>query len=262
MNNDFVIFLIHLINKIFVMKKSVTFIILAAFFSLSLQAQGFKGLLDKAKTTLEENTGGIPLSQEDIGKGLKQALDIGVDDAVSFLSVKDGYYKSAYKVLLPKEAQSIMNKLKVVPGFQNVEAKMIEKINRAAEDAASSAKPIFIKAIKEMTFTDALNILKGNKDSATRYLEKSTMDQLYAAFIPSIKNSMEKVEATSYWNTVVTKYNKLPLTKDINPDLADHVTNQALVGMFGLVEKKEAGIRENKSLRTNDLLKKVFSQQD
>jgi hypothetical protein len=240
------------------MKKIGIFILLTSFLAFSAQGQGFKDILKKAKSTVSK--GG--LSQEDAGNGLKQALNIGVDEAVSFLSVKDGYYKSAYKVLLPKEVQSITNKLKVVPGFKSVEANMIEKINRAAEDAASAAKPIFVNAIKQMSFDDALNILTGDKDSATRFLEKSTYDQLYDAFKPQIVKSMEKVEATSYWNSAVTKYNKLPFTKDANPDLSDHVTKQALVGMFGLVEKKEAGIRGDKSLRTNDLLKKVFSQQD
>ena len=240
------------------MKKIGIFVLLTAFFAFSAEGQGFKDILKKAKSTVSK--GG--LSQEDAGNGLKQALNIGVDEAVSFLSVKDGYYKSAYKVLLPKEVQSITNKLKVVPGFKSVEANMIEKINRAAEDAASAAKPIFVNAIKQMSFDDALNILTGDKDSATRFLEKSTYDQLYDAFKPQIVKSMEKVEATSYWNSAVTKYNKLPFTKDANPDLSDHVTKQALVGMFGLVEKKEAGIRGDKSLRTNDLLKKVFSQQD
>lgn len=240
------------------MKKIGIFILLTTFFTLSVQGQGFKGLLKKAKSTVSK--GG--LSQEDAGNGLKQALNIGVDEAVSFLSVKDGYYKSAYKVLLPDEVQSITNKLKVVPGFKSVEANMIEKINRAAEDAASAAKPIFVNAIKQMSFNDALNILTGDKDSATRFLEKSTYNQLYDAFKPQIIKSMEKVEATSYWNSAVTKYNKLPFTKDANPDLSDHVTRQALSGMFGLVEEKEAGIRGDESLRTNDLLKRVFSQQD
>lgn len=240
------------------MKKIGIFIVLTTFFTISVQGQGFKGLLKKAKSTVSK--GG--LSQEDAGNGLKQALNIGVDEAVSFLSVKDGYYKSAYKVLLPDEVQSITNKLKVVPGFKSVEANMIEKINRAAEDAASAAKPIFVNAIKQMSFNDALNILTGDKDSATRFLEKSTYNQLYDAFKPQIIKSMEKVEATSYWNSAVTKYNKLPFTKDANPDLSDHVTRQALSGMFGLVEEKEAGIRGDESLRTNDLLKRVFSQQD
>lgn len=240
------------------MKKLKILFLLSLFFTVSMQAQGFKGMLKKAKEVVTD--GG--LSQADAGNGLKQALDLGVDEAVSFLSVADGYYKSPYKILLPKEAQAVTNKLKVVPGFKDVEANLVEKINRAAEDAASKAKPIFVSAIKEMSFKDAMNILMGNKDSATRYLEKATYDQLYSAFKPVIVESLGKVNASSYWNSAVTKYNKIPFTKKTNPDLEDHVTRQALSGMFGLVEKKEEGIRGDKSLRTNDLLKKVFAEQD
>ena len=240
------------------MKKIKILFLLTAFFTVSMQAQGLKGMLKKAKSTVTK--GG--LSQADAGNGLKQALDLGVDEAVSFLSAADGYYKSPYKILLPKEAQVVTNKLKVVPGFKDVEANLVEKINRAAEDAASKAKPIFISAIKQMSFKDAMNILMGDKDSATRYLEKATYDQLYSAFKPVIVESLEKVNASSYWNSAVTKYNKIPFAKKANPDLEDHVTRQALTGMFGLVEKKEEGIRGDKSLRTNDLLKKVFAEQD
>jgi len=240
------------------MKKVKILLLLSAFFTVSVQAQGFKGMLKKAKSTITE--GG--LSQEDAGNGLKQALDLGVDEAVGFLSAEDGYYKSPYKILLPKEAQAITKKLKVVPGFQDVEANLVEKVNRAAEDAATKAKPIFVSAIKQMSFKDAMNILMGNKDSATRYLEKATYDQLYTAFKPVIIESLEKVNASSYWNSAVIQYNKIPFAKKTNPDLEDHVTRQALSGMFGLVEKKEEGIRGDKSLRTNDLLQKVFAQQD
>lgn len=240
------------------MKKIGIFLLLSVFFAVSIQAQGFKGMLKKAKSTITK--GG--LSDGEVGNGLKQALDLGVDEAVSFLSAEDGYYKSAYKILLPKEAQTVTNKLKIIPGFKDVEAKLVEKMNRAAEDAASKAKPIFISAIKQMSFKDAMSILTGNKDSATRYLEKATYDQLYSAFKPVMIESLEKVNASSYWNSAVTKYNKIPFAKKTNPDLEDHVTRQALAGMFGLVEKKEEGIRGDKSLRTNDLLQKVFAQQD
>ncbi len=240
------------------MKKIKLLLLLSVLFTVSMQAQGFKGMLNKAKSAITD--GG--LSQEDAGNGLKQALDLGVDEAVSFLSAEDGYYKSAYKILLPEEAQVVTNKLKAIPGFGNVEANLVEKVNRAAEDAASKAKPIFISAIKQMSFKDAMNILMGDKDSATRYLEKATYDQLYSAFKPVIVESLEKVNASSYWNSAVTQYNKIPFAKKTNPDLDDHVTRQALAGMFGLVEKKEEGIRSDKSLRTNDLLQKVFAQQD
>ena len=240
------------------MKKLKILFLLSTFFTVSIQAQGFKGMLNKAKSAV---TGG-GLSQADAGNGLKQALDLGVDEAVSFLSVTDGYYKSPYKILLPKEAQAVTNKLKLVPGFKDVEANLVEKINRAAEDAASKAKPIFVSAIKKMSFKDAMNILMGDNDSATRYLEKATYDQLYSEFKPVIVKSLKEVNASSYWNSAVTKYNKIPFTKKTNPDLDDHVTRQALSGMFGLVEKKEEGIRGDESLRTNDLLKKVFAEQD
>ena len=223
-------------------------------------AQNLKGLVDKAKNAVK--TGGNPLSQEEIGNGLKEALDAGVGEAVSFLSATDGYYKTAYKILLPEEAQKVTAKLKMVPGFADAEEQVLEKINRAAEDAATKAKPIFVSAIKQMTFADALNLLKGNKDAATRYLEKTTYDQLYAAFKPVIIESLDKFNAREYWRGAVGAYNKIPLVSKANPELDDYVTQKALLGMFQLVEKKELDIRENVSARTSDLLKRVFAQQD
>jgi len=135
-------------------------------------------------------------------------------------------------------------------------------MNRAAEDAAVKAKPIFIAAIKKLTFQDALNILMGNPDAATRYLQKATNDQLYAEFLPIIQASLDKVNAREYWKSAVTAYNKLPLVTKTNPELDDHVTRKALEGMFSLVEKKEKGIRSDVKLRNTDLLRKVFAKQD
>lgn len=238
--------------------KKICLLLLTLSFSIgTTNAQGLKGLMNKAEKALK---GG--LSSEDAGNGLKEALNIGVGEAVDFLSVEDGYMKSAYKILLPKEAQKVTKKLGMVPGFKDAEEKVILKINRAAEDAAIKAKPIFISAIKQMTFKDAMNILMGNKDAATRYLEKSTYDQLYTAFKPIIIESLDKVKARDYWRGAVKAHNKIPLTKDVNPELDDYVTKQALEGMFGLVEKKETDIRGDKSLRSSDLLKKVFAKQD
>lgn len=217
-----------------------------------------KGALDKAKSAV---TGG-GLSQEEAGQGLKEALNKGVSEAADFLSKEDGYYKSPYKILLPEEAEKVVKKLKVVPGFENVEANLVEKMNRAAEDAAIKAKPIFISAIKSMTFKDAMNILMGKDDAATRYLEGATFKQLYAEFMPIIQASLDKVGAREYWRTAVTAYNKLPLVEKTNPELDDHVNRKALGGLFSLVEKKEEGIRNDVSLRNSDLLKKVFAQQD
>ncbi|MEM9822222.1 MAG: DUF4197 domain-containing protein [Bacteroidota bacterium] len=237
--------------------KKIFLLCLCLSFAFQMQAQGLKGLMNKAEKALK---GG--LSSEDAGNGLKEALNIGVGEAVDFLSKENGYYKSPYKILLPAEAKKVTKKLGVVPGFKNAEQTVIEKINRAAEDAATKAKPIFVSAIKQMTFKDAMNILMGNKDAATRYLEKSTYDQLYQEFKPVIIASLDKFNARNYWRGAVKAHNKLPLTKDINPELDDYVTKQALSGMFGLVEQKESDIRGDQSLRTTDLLKKVFAKQD
>ncbi len=228
-------------------------------FSFDAEAQKLKGLLGKAKDAI---SGGTGLSQEEIGNGLKEALNLGVGEAVDFLSVEDGYYKSAYKILLPEEAQQIVGKLRAVPGFSNFEEELLLKLNRAAEDAAEKAKPIFVSAIKQMSFQDAMNILMGNPDAATTYLEKTTYDQMYAEFKPVVIASLDKFKAREYWRSGVTAYNKVPFVKKTNPELDDYVVKQSLVGLFGLVEKKEESIRENLDDRTTDLLKKVFAKQD
>lgn len=222
------------------------------------QAQ-FGKILDKAKDKVGLD---VPLSQEEAGNGLKEALNKGISEAVDFLSAKDGYFASPYKILLPEEAQTVVKKLKAVPGFSNVEADLTERMNRAAEDAATKAKPIFVNAIKKLSFQDALNILTGNPDAATRYLEKTTFQPLYGEFKPIIQTSLDKVNAREYWQTAVTAYNKIPLVTKTNPELDDHVTQMALKGMFSLVEKKEKNIRTDVGQRDSDLLKKVFSKQD
>ncbi len=241
-------------------KKLLPLSLLLLMFSFA-NAQ-LKGALDKAKSKANEVVGGGTLSQDEVGKGLKEALDKGVSEASDFLSKKDGYYKSAYKIMLPEEAQKVAQKLKVVPGFENFEANLVEKMNRAAEDAAVKAKPIFVNAIKSMTFQDAMNILMGEDNAATSYLKKTTYQQLYKEFMPIIQAALDKVGAREYWRSAITAYNKLPLVEKTNPELDDHVNKKALEGMFSLVQKKEEGIRNNVSLRNSDLLKKVFAKQD
>lgn len=203
-----------------------------------------------------------PLSNAEIAKGLKQALQLGVGESVNFLSAKDGFYKSAYKIFLPEEARKVTERLKVIPGFSNVEAVLLEKINRGAEDAAKKAGPIFLTAIRGMSFDDALNILMGDRNAATQYLNTRTNNKLYSEFSPVIVNSLDKFNALGYWADAVNAYNKLPFVNKVNPDLADHVTNSALSGLFSLVEKKEDGIRTDISQRSSELLKKVFAKQD
>jgi len=143
-----------------------------------------------------------------------------------------------------------------------VEEIILERINRGAEDAAMKAKPIFLNAIKEMSFTDAMNILLGGQDAATRYLESATNEQLYQQFNPVIIESLDRLNARKYWSDAVMAYNKIPFVDRANPDLDDYVTREALKGMYGMVAKEELNIRTNLSARSSDLLKKVFAKQD
>jgi hypothetical protein len=202
------------------------------------------------------------LSNADIAAGLKEALNNGVDVSVKNLSATDGFYQSAYKILLPAEASKVIDKLKFIPGFESLETEIIKKINRSAEDAASKAGPIFVSAIKGMTFNDVMNVLMGEKNAATTYLHSSTYQPLYGEFNPVIVSSLNKFGALDLWRDAINTYNSLPFVTDMNPDLADHVTSKALVGLFDLVEKKELGIRTDISQRTSSLLQKVFTKQD
>jgi len=138
-----------------------------------VNAQFGKKLLNKAKEVVSGESG------TDIGSGLKEALTIGVDDAVKSLSADNGYLESPYKILIPKEARKVTSKLSKVPGFQDVEKNLIDKMNKAAEIAAKKAGPIFLNSIKQMSFKDATNILMGEQDAATRYLESTSREELY-----------------------------------------------------------------------------------
>jgi len=139
---------------------------------------------------------------------------------------------------------------------------MIKKVNRAAEDAAKKAGPIFLGAVRRITFDDAMNILMGDKNAATQFLHRGTYNSLYGEFKPVLDNSLNKFGALDLWTSAITKYNSLPLVTDVNPDLSDHINTKALVGLFDLIEKKELGIRSDISQRSSGLLKKVFAKQD
>jgi hypothetical protein len=201
-------------------------------------------------------------SLAEISGGLKQALEFGIKEGASKLSEVDGYFKSPYKILLPPEARKVTDKLEKIPGFSDIENVILQKLNRAAEDAAKKAAPIFVTAIKGMTFDDALNILMGPENAATSYLNQATYTPLYGEFEPVIDQSLDKVNANKYWADAVTAYNQIPFVENVNPDLGDYVTQEALKGLFSMVEKKEKQIRTDVSSRTTDLLRKVFAKQD
>ncbi|TYA92090.1 DUF4197 domain-containing protein [Seonamhaeicola marinus] len=205
-------------------------------------------------------TGGI--SNTDIASGLRQALDFGIDKQVTKLTQKDGFYKNELvKILLPEELQKVDKTLRDI-GLSKLADEGLKVLNRAAEDAVKEATPIFIDAVKGITFADAKSILLGNDDAATRYLTGRTETALYAKFNPVIKNSFSKVGADDIWKNLITKYNSIPLTKNVNPDLTDYVTNEALKGVYTMIAVEEKEIRTKLSSRTTDLLKKVFALQD
>ncbi len=213
-------------------------------------------ILDAAGSVTSE------LSTEEIAKGLKEALGQGVEKGVTYLSKTDGFYKTSYKILLPEEAQNVVSKLQMIPGFSNVEEIILEKINRSAEEAVKKASPIFVNAITSMTINDAMGILLGEKNAATSYLNQKTYNPLVGEFEPVIITALNKYNALDYWEDAVNAYNKIPFVQKMNPRLEQYITEKALSGLFDRVEKEELNIRENINARSTDLLRRVFAKQD
>lgn len=206
---------------------------------------------------LPTGMGGV--TEYEAGEGIKEALGQGLVKAVLQLNRPDGFFKDAiYKVLLPPDAKKIENTLRDL-GMNKMVDKAILAINRAAEDAAGFAKPIFVDAIKSMTISDAIGLVRNGDTSATHFFRVKTTDKLIAAFMPVIKSSLDRVEATKYYSDIVTTYNNFPTTfKKINPDLPGFVTSRATDALFDLVAREEVNIRQNIAARTTELLRKVF----
>lgn len=201
------------------------------------------------------------LSSEEVGNGLKEALTQGISKGADALSQADGYFKNPkIKIPFPPDAQKMEKKLRDIGMSEDVD-KFILTLNRGAEDAAKQAKPIFVDAIKKMTITDVMAILKGQPDAATQYLKKTTSPQLTAQFKPVIKASLDKVGATKHYKDLASTYDKIPFVKKVNPDLEAYTTDLAIQGLFITVANEEKEIRANPAARTTDLLKKVFGTQ-
>ena len=198
-------------------------------------------------------------AQADIAAGLKEALTIGATKGAAALSSTDGFFKNAaLKILLPPEAAKIERTLRSVGMGRQVDEAILS-INRAAEDACKTAAPIFTNAIKQMTVTDAIGILKGADTAATAYLKRTTSAPLTSAFKPVIDSSLQKTDATKHWTSLVNAYNKFSFQK-LNPSLSDYVTEKALTGIYSQIALEEKNIRQNPAARATDLLKKVFGQ--
>lgn len=202
------------------------------------------------------------VSNAEIGSGLRQALDLGIDKQVTKLTQEDGFFKNELvRISLPPELQKVDRTLRDV-GLSSLADEGLKVLNRAAEDAVKEATPIFVGAVREITFTDARNILLGNDIAATTYLTEKTTTPLYGKFNPVIKTSLDRVGATEVWTNIIDRYNSLPLTSKVNPDLADYVTNEALKGVYTMIAIEEKEIRNNFAARTTGLLKRVFALQD
>jgi hypothetical protein len=246
------------------MKKFLCLSLVASTLAVSSQAQ-FKNILKKdssGKTGISKIIPKTPsktgLSNDEIVSGLKEALSVGTNNASKQLSSVDGFFKdAAIKILMPEEALKAEKKLRSL-GMGKMVDDAILSMNRAAEDASKSAAPIFINAVKQMSIQDAVGILKGGDFAATNYLKDKTTTSLTEAFRPVIEASLKKVNATKYWTTVFTTYNKFSADK-INPDLSAYVTEKSLAGIFHQVSLEEQKIRKDPMARTTDILKKVFA---
>jgi hypothetical protein len=244
------------------MKKILLLSLLTAGIGVT-HAQGLKGLVKKVSkdSTLSgivSSKGAASLSSDEIINGLKEALHVGTGNGTKKLSSVDGFFKdAAIKILMPAEAQKVEQKLRAVGMGRQVDNAILS-MNRAAEDAAQAATPIFINAIKSITIQDGLGILKGNDFAATSYLKDKTLLQLTEAFRPAIEQSLQKVDATKHWKTVFSTYNTFSNEK-INTDITAYVTEKALAGIFYQVGLEEQKIRKDPAARTTDLLKKVFN---
>ena len=218
------------------------------------------GELQQVIDQLPQDSGAIGNAQ--IAEGLREALNKGIDKRVSGLTQEDGFFKNELvRIALPEELQKVDKTLRNV-GLGKLADEGLKVLNRAAEDAVGEATPIFVNAVKGITFDDAKNILLGADNSATQYLTSATQTELYNKFNPVIKNSFQKVGADRIWNNLISKYNNLPLTQNVNPDLTDYVTTEALEGVYTMIAVEEKQIRTKVSSRTSDLLRKVFALQD
>lgn len=259
-------------NTIF-MRKIILTVGLLLIAQVAIQAQSWKNIFKGSttstvatSTTSTEGTtsalgsGLSGLTQNTASQGLKEALQKGVTKGVAELSATNGYLgNSLVKIGFPEELQMVEKALRKA-GMGAVADKGIQLLNRAAEDAASSAAQIFVGAITEMTIQDAVSIVAGGNDAGTAYLKKHTTEELTKSFSPIVEKSLGRVNAPAYWKTVISKYNALPLTQNqIEPDLTKYVTQKAVDGMFVKIAEEEKLIRENPLERTSDILQKVFN---
>lgn len=237
--------------------KKIHFLIVILFSTLSVTGQNLNELLQQGQNAVTSTKGG-DLSNDEIIKGLKEALTVGGSNAANLASKAGGYLKNpAIKIPFPKEARDMESTLRNIGMGKEVD-NFIKSLNSAAEDAAIQSVPIFTDAIKGMNISDGLAILKGSEQAATDFLKSKTLPSLKIKFKPVIEKSINKLNVATYWKQLADAYNKMPFVKKVNPNLVDYTTGKALDGLFVLVAQEEKKIRKDPAAQITDLLKKVF----
>ena len=236
--------------------------LLASLFIISLFSCS---IIEDASTTILSPTNNSPskidLTNEEVISGLKEALNVGIKNAVNLSSVTDGFLKNdVIRLPFPPDAIKVREKA-INFGLSKQVTTFEETLNRAAEEATKKALPIFVDAIKNMSVSDGFSILKGGDGAATKFLKSQTSNQLVIAFAPVVKEATTKVQLTAYWNPIITRYNSamtLSGGQKLDPDLDAYITQKAIDGLFYLVETEENKIRKDPLARVSDILVKVF----
>ncbi len=238
--------------------KKIIFSILIVSCSFVNAQMSFGSIKDKMSGGI--TAVGVGLTEEEIVSGLKEALGVGIDKSTAKASKSGGFNKNnLIKIPFPEEAKKMEDKLRLVGMGAQVDSFEFA-LNKSAELASKEAAPIFLQAVKNMNVSDGLNILRGADNAATTYLNKTTNESLYEVFKPIIEKALKTVGVTQYWNPLASRYNKIPLTTKVNPDLEDYTTKKAIDGLFKLIALEEKKIRDNPSARSTELLKKVFAE--
>jgi len=217
--------------------------------------QGTPPLLSDASVVF----GGL-VHDDPVGAGLKECLLQGVERAVEELSRSDGYYaRPEIRITLPPEAEAAANKLRSMGQSKRVD-ELILSLNRAAEGATHEAKSLFVDAVRQMKPADALGILRGGDDAATRYLRSQTEDALVERFSPAIDAHLQQSGAADKWKGFVGVYNRIPGVRRLEADLTRHVCARAIAGLFVRVAEEEKAIRTQPARRTTEILRNVFGR--
>lgn len=240
--------------------RTKIYLFVASVILVSCTAQQIQETANAAKDALNTPTASTekPLTNDEVINGLKEALTVGTNNSTAFASKVDGFYKNpSLFIVFPPEAQKVKD-WAIKMGMSAQVDKFEMTLNRAAEEAAKDAAPVFVNAIKGMSIGDGFAILKGADNAATQYLIDKTSAELKQKFTPVVQTAIDKVELTKYWNPIITAYNKVPLVQKQNPDLTAYVTDKAMQGLFKLIAEEELKIRKDPVARVTDILKRVF----